>query len=155
MVGVGAPRNPASIKASTPTDLIIHGAGKGGGPSLAAPMHAVQGEKHHVRCRGRVTERLAAKFGDAAAGGRAGPVRELLSAQYPRLAQALEDTLAKLLQDTEVPPPALSLPGYRARSRSPLHGFTRPCFPFGPRSYPAACWNPSACCPVECCAPVL
>ena len=55
-------------------------------------------------CRERVTEQLGARFGEAAAGGRTGAVRELLSAQYPRLAQALEDTLAKLLQDTEVPP---------------------------------------------------
>ena len=50
-----------------------------------------------------MTAQLAAGFAEAAAAGREGAVRELLSGQFPRLAQALEDTLAKLLQDTEVP----------------------------------------------------
>ncbi|CAL8469379.1 g8920 [Coccomyxa elongata] len=48
------------------------------------------------------TGALQNAFADAAAVGRAGLVRELLTAQYPRLARIFEDTLAKLLQDTEV-----------------------------------------------------
>ena len=48
------------------------------------------------------TQALQKAFADAAAVGRAGLVRELLTTQYPRLARIFEDTLAKLLQDTEV-----------------------------------------------------
>lgn len=48
------------------------------------------------------TGALQKAFADAAAVGRAGLVRELLTAQYPRLARIFEDTLAKVLQDTEV-----------------------------------------------------
>ncbi|EIE21637.1 hypothetical protein COCSUDRAFT_30131 [Coccomyxa subellipsoidea C-169] len=47
-------------------------------------------------------QNLSKAFGDAAAAGRAGLVRELLTAQFPRLARIFEDTIAKLLQDTEV-----------------------------------------------------
>ena len=53
--------------------------------------------------RRAVTARLAAGFAEASAAGREGVARDLLSGQFPRLAQALEGTLAKLLQDTEVP----------------------------------------------------
>ncbi len=38
----------------------------------------------------------------AAGGGRGGLVGEALAAAYPRLAQLLEDMLAKLLRDTDV-----------------------------------------------------
>jgi hypothetical protein len=48
------------------------------------------------------TGALQKAFADAAAAGRAGLVRELLTAQFPRLARIFEDTIAKLLQDTEV-----------------------------------------------------
>lgn len=55
-------------------------------------------------CRELATGALQKAFADAAAVGRAGLVRELLTAQYPRMARILEDTIAKLLQDTEVQP---------------------------------------------------
>ena len=47
---------------------------------------------------------LQRAFSDAATAGRGGLVREVLTAQYPRLAQLLEDTITKLLQETEVRP---------------------------------------------------
>lgn len=60
----------------------------------------------HALRRRAVTAKLAAAFAEAAGTGRTGVVRELLSAQYPRLGQALEDTLTRLLQDTQARPPA-------------------------------------------------
>lgn len=45
---------------------------------------------------------LQRAFSDAATAGRGGLVRDVLTAQYPRLAQLLEDTMTKVLQDTEV-----------------------------------------------------
>lgn len=55
-------------------------------------------------CRKLQTASLQRAFSDAATAGRGGLVREVLTAQYPRLAQLLEDTITKLLQDTEVRP---------------------------------------------------
>lgn len=113
--------------------------------------------------RERVTERLAARFGDAAAGGRAGAVRELLGAQYPRLAQALEDTLAKLLQDTEVPPPVglpwpLSVPLPQCRAGFPpaecLECIHIPALAWM-RAYPSVGWTCTALLLAERCAPLL
>ncbi len=45
---------------------------------------------------------LQRAFSEAAMAGRGGLVREVLTAQYPRMAQLLEDVITKLLQDTQV-----------------------------------------------------
>ncbi len=86
-------------------------------------------------CRELATGALQKAFADAAAAGRAGLVRELLTAQFPRLARIFEDTIAKLLQDTEV-----SNPGNASKDRevfqvtlSPYMALVlhrKPCIPY-------------------------
>ena len=49
-----------------------------------------------------MTAALRRAFADAAGGGRAGTLKDIMTAQYARLAQALEDVIARLIQDTEV-----------------------------------------------------
>ena len=49
-----------------------------------------------------MTAALQRPLADAAGGGRAGTLKDIMTAQYARLAQALEDVIARLIQDTEV-----------------------------------------------------
>ena len=49
-----------------------------------------------------MTAALRRAFADAAAGGRVGALKEVMTAQYTRLAQLTEDLIARLVQDTEV-----------------------------------------------------
>ncbi|CAK0784167.1 hypothetical protein CVIRNUC_007370 [Coccomyxa viridis] len=49
-----------------------------------------------------MTASLRRAFADAAGGARAGTLKDIMTAQYSRLAQALEDVIARLIQDTEV-----------------------------------------------------
>ncbi len=49
-----------------------------------------------------MTEALRRAFAEAAAGGRVGALKEVMTAQYTRLAQLTEDLIARLVQDTEV-----------------------------------------------------
>ena len=49
-----------------------------------------------------MTAALQRAFTEAAGGARVGALREVLTAQYARLAQLLEDAIARLVQDTEV-----------------------------------------------------
>ena len=50
-----------------------------------------------------MTAALRRAFAEAAGGWRAGALREVMTAQYTRLAQLTEDLIARLVQDTEVP----------------------------------------------------
>ncbi len=56
-----------------------------------------------------MTASLRRAFADAAGGARAGTLKDIMTAQYSRLAQALEDVIARLIQDTEVVPQAAVL----------------------------------------------
>ena len=58
-------------------------------------------------CRKKLTGAMAEVLTGAAGGAKGGPVREALVAAYPRLAQLLEEALAKLLRDTSVRLPFL------------------------------------------------
>ena len=58
--------------------------------------------KDNVPCRELMSAALRRAFSDAAGGGRAGTLKDIMTAQYARLAQALEDVIARLIQDTEV-----------------------------------------------------
>ena len=59
-------------------------------------------QKDGLLCREMMTAALRRAFADAAGGGRAGTLKDIMTAQYARLAQALEDVIARLIQDTEV-----------------------------------------------------
>lgn len=52
--------------------------------------------------RDLMTAALRRAFAEAAGGARAGAVKEVMTAQYTRLAQLTEDLIARLVQDTEV-----------------------------------------------------
>ena len=64
---------------------------------LAAGLHS-----DRAPCRELMIAALRRAFADAAGGGRAGTLKDIMTAQYARLAQALEDVIARLIQDTEV-----------------------------------------------------
>ena len=49
-----------------------------------------------------MTAALKKAFAEAAGGGRVGALKEIMTAQFTRLAQLMEDTIARLVQDTEV-----------------------------------------------------
>ena len=50
-------------------------------------------QKDSVPCRALMTAALRRAFADAAGGGRAGTLKDIMTAQYARLAQALEDVI--------------------------------------------------------------
>lgn len=60
-------------------------------------------------CRERLAQSAGEVLAGAAGGGKGGVVREALVGAYPRLAHLLEDTLARLLRDTNVPRLGLTL----------------------------------------------
>ena len=59
-----------------------------------------------------MTEALRRAFAEAAAGGRVGALKEVMTAQYTRLAQLTEDLIARLVQDTEVRSALFAEAGY-------------------------------------------
>ncbi len=60
-----------------------------------------EGRRRTLR-RELMTADLWRAFAEAAAGGRVGALKEVITAQYTRLAQLTEDLIARLVQDTEV-----------------------------------------------------